>query len=130
MYNGFIYVNAMPFPYPDKESGLQTAVTLVDAGRNAEGVMTGEVVGNPQRKIELSWSALTPEVWSEILQTFERSFVCIVSYFDMVKNDWTTRRMYVNDRSATPYLVDKETGRPKYWRNCKLNLIDTGEGEI
>lgn len=124
--NGFIYINSTPFPYPSKDSGLQTVVTLVDSARTADGVMKGEKIGRDQGKLELEWSVLTPEQWSSMLKIFDKSFTFSIKYFDMVKNDWNTRIFYVGDRSAKPFLVDKKTGRPKYWVNCRANVIDTG----
>lgn len=53
-------------------------------------------------------------------------FAVNFSYFDMVTNDWKTRIFYVGDRTAQPFMVDKATGRPRFWINCKANMIDTG----
>lgn len=76
-------------------------------------------------KIELTWSVLTPEMWSQMLQIFS-NFTFSLRYLDMVTNDWVTRTFYVGDRSAQPFLCDPETGRPKYYLNCKANVIDVG----
>ena len=126
MANGFIYINGVAFPYPDKDSGLQQVSTLVDSARTADGVMRGERIGRDMRKIELTWSVLTPETWSKMLQIFQ-NFTFSVRYIDMVTNDWVTRKFYVGDRSAQPFLVDPETNRPKYYLQCKANIIDVGE---
>lgn len=122
---GFIYINGVAFPYPDRESGLQSVQTIVDSARNANGVMVGERVGRDMGKIELTWSVLTPEMWSQMLQIFS-NFTFSLRYLDMVTNDWVTRTFYVGDRSAKPFLCDPETGRPKYYLNCKANVIDVG----
>lgn len=126
MADGFIYINDIAFPYPDKESGLQTVSTLVNSARTADGVMRGEKIGRDQSKIELTWNVLTPEVWSKMLKQFNNFFFTI-KYIDMVTNDWTTRKFYVGDRSARPFLVDPKTNKPKYWVKCKANVIDVGE---
>ena len=126
MANGFIYINDMPFPYPDKDSGLQTVATLVNSARTADGGMRGEKIGRDQSKIELMWNVLTPEKWSQMLQQFE-DFTFTIRYIDMVTNDWVTRRFYVGDRSAKPFLIDPETNRPKYYVQCKANVVDVGE---
>lgn len=126
MADGFIYINGMAFPYPDKDSGLQKISTIVDGARTADGVMRGERVGRDISKIELTWSVLTPEVWARILQQFAQ-FTFSVRYIDMATNDWVTRTCYVGDRSAQPFLVDPKTNRPKYYLNCKANVIDVGE---
>ena len=100
MANGFIYINNVAFPYPDRESGLQQISTIVDSARTADGVMRGERVGRDMGKIDLTWNVLTPEVWSQMLQQFNE-FTFSVRYIDMVSNDWVTRTFYVGDRSAT-----------------------------
>lgn len=126
MANGFIYINNVAFPYPDRESGLQQISTIVDSARTADGVMRGERVGRDMGKIELTWNVLTPEVWSQMLQQFN-GFTFSVRYIDMVANDWVTRTFYVGDRSAKPFMVDPETNKPKYYLDCKANIIDVGE---
>ena len=83
MANGFIYINDVAFPYPDKDSGLQTVSTLVNGARTADGVMRGEKIGRDQSKIELTWNVLTPEVWSNMLKLFE-NFYFTIRYIDMV----------------------------------------------
>ena len=127
MYNGFVYINDVEFPYPSHESGLQTTVTTVDSARMADGVLRAKKIGRDQSKVELTWAALTAEQWSEMLKIFKDNFYFNIRYFDMVENDWITRRFYVGDRSAQPFMVDKNTGRPRYWINCQANVIDTGE---
>lgn len=126
MADGFIYINNIAFPYPDKESGLQTISTLVNSARTADGVMRGEKIGRDQSKIELTWNVLTPEKWSSMLKQFENFFFTI-KYIDMVTNDWVTRKFYVGDRSAKPYLIDPVTNKPKFYVQCKANVIDVGE---
>ena len=127
MYNGFVYINDEEFPYPSYESGLQTTITTVDSARMADGVLRAKKIGRDQSKIELTWAALTAEQWSKMLKIFKDNFYFNIRYFDMVENDWITRRFYVGDRSAQPFMVDKNTGRPRYWINCQANVIDTGE---
>jgi hypothetical protein len=127
MYNGFVYINDVEFPYPSAESGLQHTVTTVDSARMADGVLRAKKIGRDQSKVELTWAALKPEQWSKMLKIFDENFYFNIRYFDMVQNDWITRRFYVGDRSAQPFMVDKETGRPRYWLNCQANVIDTGE---
>ena len=126
MADGFIFINDVAFPYPDKDSGLQYVQTIVNSARNANGVMVGERVGRDLSKIELTWNVLTPAQWSEMLKIFA-NFTFTVRYIDMVENDWVTRKFYVGDRSAQPFMVDPITNIPRYYRNCKANIIDVGE---
>lgn len=127
MYNGFVYINGEEFPYPSYESGLQHSVTTVDSARMADGVLRAKKIGRDQSKVELTWAALTAEQWSKMLKIFRDNFYFNIRYFDMVENDWITRRFYVGDRTAQPFMVDKNTGRPRYWINCQANVVDTGE---
>ena len=127
MYNGFVYINDVEFPYPSHESGLQHTITTVDSARMADGVLRAKKIGRDQSKVELTWAALTAEQWSSMLKIFRDNFYFNIRYFDMVENDWITRRFYVGDRTAQPFMVDKNTGRPRYWLNCQANVIDTGE---
>lgn len=134
MYNGFVYINDVEFPYPSSESGLQTTITTVDSARMADGVLRAKKIGRDQSKVELTWAALTAEQWSKMLKIFDsvgdgEDFIFRFKYFSMVENDWVTRFFYVGDRSAQPFMVDKKTGRPRYWINCQANMIDTGRSE-
>lgn len=126
MANGFIYIDGTPFPYPDAASGLQSVYTIVNSSRTADGVMRGERIGRDMHKVELTWNMLSPEEWSKMLKIFQK-FTFKVKYMDMVENDWVTRKFYVGDRSAQPVMVDPATGRPKYYIDCKANIIDIGE---
>lgn len=124
---GFAYINDKPIPYPSDSSGLQNIATFVDSARTADGVVRGEIVGRNTSKVELTWSMLTPEEWSSILQEFKKSFYFNFRYIDMESNDWVTRKFYVGDRSAQPFMIDPKTNRPAYYINCKANVIDVGE---
>ena len=125
--SGFVYINDYPVPYPDYDSGLQTVSTLVDGGRMADGVFRGKKVGRDQQKIELKWNRLSPDIWYELLQIWDKNFVFTLRFYSMTADGWVSRRFYVGDRSGQPFLVNPATGRPKYWKNCKANVIDTGE---
>lgn len=130
MYNGFVYINNVEFPYPSYESGLQTTSTTVDSARMADGVLRAKKIGRDKAKVELEWAILTPEMWSKMLKIFDENFYFTIKYFSMVENDWETRKFYVGDRTAQPFMVDKATGRPRFWRNCKANVIDTGDTSL
>ena len=126
MPGAFITVAGVNFPYPAYESGLQTQTTMVNGGRNAKGVFIGQRVGRDQSKVELVWPTMSAAQWSALLQLFKTSFVNSVTYFDAVEGKKITRRMYVNDRTQTPFVVDDD-GNVTMWRDCRLNLIDTGD---
>ena len=122
---GYIYINGVALPYPDKESGALTISTMVESARTADGVMRGERVGRDLVKIEMTWNVLEPAEWANILRLLQ-NFKVTVRYFDMVSNNWSEKYMYCSDRSARPFLINKNTGKPKYYLNCSVNLIDIG----
>lgn len=124
----FIRINGHAYPYPDQ--GLEFIdTTAVSSSRNAHAVMVGQVVGRRQQKINnLVWHSLPADVWAALLQEFD-GFYFMCTYPDMVHNRWTTRRMYPGDRTAKPIHVDRATGLPDVYANCKVNLIDVGEEE-
>lgn len=124
---GFITVNGMKFPYPDYNSGLQTTATLVNSGRNANGVMVGQQIGRTQSKVEMTWAVLDAATWASMLQIFRTHFIVSVSYYDMEAGGIITRKMYVSDRTAQPLAVNPSTGAWITAQKCKLDLIDTGE---
>lgn len=120
----YLKVNGYELPYPKR--GVKPVVTtLVNAGRNANGVVVGQRIGRDQYKIDgLEWPLLTAAEWSRILQALAPFFVN-VEFPDPVTNERITIRMYCGDRTAEPYMVD-EDGNPTLYINCKVNLIDTG----
>lgn len=127
MEDAFITVAGVKFPYPNKESGLQTQSTLVDGGLNSYGVFIGQRVGRDKSKVELQWYSMPAQIWANLLQLFQANFVNTVEYYDMAAGKVISRRMYVNDRTAQPKKIDPHTGEWITAKNCKLNLIDTGE---
>lgn len=128
--DSFIKINGHPYPQPFRgttgEVELQVA-TVVDSGRNANGVIIGQKVGRDIQKInQLKWTYLKADVWSSILREWDANFFSTVTYWDMVKNDWTTRTMYCGDRSAKPFRVDQSTGRVLDYLDCRVNVVDVG----
>lgn len=126
MQDAFITVAGVRFPYPNKESGLQTQTTLVNGGLNSQGVFIGQRIGRDKSKIELQWYSMDAQIWAALLQLFQQNFVNPVEYYDMVKGQVIIRNMYVNDRTARPGRINPQTGEWITAKDCKLNLIDTG----
>ncbi len=121
----YLAINGYELPSP-KRNVKPTVVTMVDSARNANGEVVGQKVGRDQYKIDtLEFPWLTAEKWSEILTILDNFFVN-VTFPDPVTNRKKTIKMYVGNRTAEPYWVDDE-GNPTHYRNCKFNLIDTGE---
>ena len=121
----YIKVNGVDLPYPKR--GVKPVVTtVVNAGRNANGVVVGQRIGRDQYKLDgLEWAWLTAEEWGNIL-TLISGFYFDVTFPDPVTGNPRTVKMYCGDRSAEPYWVDG-SGNPTHYLNCKVNFIDTGE---
>lgn len=121
----FIRVNGKPFPAPKLYPNM-VVTTAVDAARNANNKVVGQKIGRDNYKIDnLEWPYLDAATWSSMLQEFDQNFFSTVQFWDMVNNNWRTLTMYPGDRTADVYMVDGE-GKPTYYINCKVNIIDTG----
>lgn len=120
----FITINGKEFPAPARYPKL-IVTTLVDAGRNANGVVVGQKIGRDQNKVDaLVWPVLDAEVWSSMLKEFKNFFV-MATIWDMVENDWITIKMYPGDRTADVLKTDS-SGRPIKYKDCAVNIIDVG----
>lgn len=121
----YLKINGYELP-PPKRGVHPIVTTIVDSARNANGVVVGQRVGRDQYKIDgLEWPWLTAKQWSEILKILNKFFVN-VTFIDPVTNKEKTIKMYCGDRTGEPYWVDKN-GKPTHYKDCKVNLIDTGE---
>ena len=121
-----ITVGGYAFPEPSTYSGSTS--TLVDSGRNTAGVTIGSVIRDDVGKVEVSWKYLTVEQWANILKCFSMArggnFYNDVTFFCQDIGDWTTRKMYVSDRSAGMWRRDPKTGDVLGWTDCKLSLVE------
>lgn len=121
----YLAINGYELP-PCKRGVTIVVSTVVDSGRDANGAVVGQRVGRDQYKIDnLEWAWLTAEEWKKILSILDNFYVR-VTFNDPVTNGGKTVRMYCGNRTAEPYWVTAD-GKPTHYRNCKVNLIDTGE---
>ena len=109
-------------PEPSSYSG--TTSTLVDSARNVKGYVVGSVVRSDVAKVELSWRYLTAEQWASILSLFKKNFYNNVEFYDQTIAGWTTRNMYVSDRSAGMFRRNPETGDVMGYTDAKLSLVE------
>lgn len=128
-------INSLALPVPSYQSAKQTASTMVNSGRSAlNGQLYAQRVNDRDfSKIEIVWKFLTATQWASVLQKIEsgeEGFYVWIKYFDMKSNDWICRQFYPSDRTATPFVVDPETGAVTSWFDCSVNFIDTGAEEI
>ena len=124
--SAFLAINGTELP-PCKRGVSVLVTTVVDSGRNANGVVVGQKIGRDQYKIDnLEWSYLTADEWEGILSLMT-DFFFNVTFYDPVTQSKKTLKMYCGDRSAEPYWVNTKTGKPTAYINCKVNLVDVGE---
>ena len=117
-----VTVAGTPLPEPSEyRSGTST---LVDSARNVEGKVVGSVVRSDVAKIELKWRYLTAQQWASVLSLFTNNFYNSVTFFDQTTADYTTRDMYVGDRSAGMWRRNPATGEVMGFTDCSLNLIE------
>lgn len=112
------------FDFPEPSSYNATTSTIVDSARNVSGYVVGAVVRNDVAKIELSWKYLTAQQWATILSLFSRSFYNDVSFLNQTTNTYSTRTMYVSDRTAGMWRRDPNTGAVMGYTNCSLSLVE------
>ena len=123
--SSFLNVNGYDFPCP--KVGFQYIISsTVNAGRNANNAVIGQMVGRDLYKLNsMSWSMLEPETWQMMLRAVE-DFYIPVTFEDYRTGEPITITMYPGDRTATPLFVDENTHKVKKYENCKFNLIDAG----
>ena len=121
------FLNINGYDLPPCKRGVNIIVsTVVDSARNANGVVVGQKIGRDLYKIDtLEWAWLTAEEWSKILKVLNDFYVRL-TFYDPVANAPRTITVYPSDRRAEPYYVD-DSGKPTHFRNCKVNLVDTGK---
>lgn len=115
-----VTVNGTAFPTPSSYNG--TTSTIVDSGRNVNGVIVSDVIREDVAKVSLTWKYLTKAQWAEILTALS-GFYVDVKFFNQSSGKYETRQMYPGDREAEMFMLDK-TGEPKAWLNCSVNLIE------
>lgn len=129
-YGQFITLSAgadtLQLPFVAYESGKQIEATVVDQARTADGIVRGSVIAQAT-KLELKWAVLSPTVWGQICTFFKNHFFFDATYYDMVSQSVVTKKYYVGDRSAMPFIVDDATGVPTYYIECQANIIGVGE---
>ena len=112
------------FDFPEPSTYMATTSTIVDSARNVNGVVVGSVVRMDVAKVELSWRYLTAQQWANILSLFASSFYNEVTFYNQVTASYTTRTMYVSDKTAGLWRRDPATGEVLGWTECRLSLVE------
>lgn len=118
----FLIVNGVKFPCP--APGMEIVHSQnVDAGRNANGAVIGQLVGRRLWKINnLQWGGLDADTWAEMKRALAPFFVEVTFTGD--DNERHTIMMYPSDTTGKPLFLDGIFYRN--YETCKFNLIDCG----
>lgn len=117
-------VSVGSFEFPEPSTYNATTSTIVDSGRNVSGYVIGAVVRSDVAKIEMSWRYLTARQWASIISCFTNSFYNNVTFFNQATASYTTRAMYVSDRTAGMWRRHPETGEVMGFVDCSLSLVE------
>ena len=120
--SNFLIINGIQMPCP--APGMEIIHSQnVDAGRNANGAVVGQLVGRKMWKINnLEWHGLNANEWARIKKALEPFYVKVTFTDDT--NVRRTLTMYPGDTSGKPLFLDDI-----FYKNfevCKFNLIDCG----
>jgi hypothetical protein len=112
------------FEFPEPSTYDAVTSTIVDSARNVSGYVVGSIVRNDVAKIDMSWKYLTAQQWATILSLFTNSFYNDVRFYNQATGSYTTRTMYVSDRSSGMWRRNSDTGAVMGWTNCSLSLVE------
>ena len=93
---------------------------ITEAERNAKGTMVIDLIAR-KYKLELTWSYLTQQELTEILNAIQTSITFKVSFTDPVTGNTISKTCYSGDRTA-PMLSYSENSIT--WKDFKVNLIE------
>jgi hypothetical protein len=117
-------VTVAGYELPEPSEYSANTSTLVDSARNVSGYVIGAVVRSDVAKVELKWRYLTAVQWANILRLFTHNFYNSVTFYNQATASYTTREMYVSDRSAGMWRRHPSTGEVMGWTECSLSLVE------
>ena len=112
------------YGFPEPSIYNATTSTIVDSARNINVVVVGSVVRIDVAKVDLSWKYLTARQWADILSLFASSFYNEVTFYNQVTISYTTRTMYVSDKTAGMWRRNPTTGEVMGWTECSSSLVE------
>lgn len=112
------------YELPEPSEYSASTSTLVDSARNVSGYVIGSVIRSDVAKVEIKWRYLTAVQWANVLRLFTNSFYNSVTFYNQSTASYTTRQMYVGDRSAGMWRRHPSTGEVMGWTDCKLSLVE------
>lgn len=119
-----IYKDSETYNLPEPSTYSGTTSTIVDSARNVEGKLIGTVVRSDVAKIEMTWRYLTAEQWAEMLSKFTTNFINEIKFLNQATNTYTTREMYISDRTAGMWRRNPDTGAVMGYTDCRISLIE------
>lgn len=117
-----VTVAGVALPEPSEYSASTS--TLVDSARNVSGYVIGSVIRGDVAKVELKWRYLTAKQWASVLSLFTNNFYNQVTFFNQATAGYTTRQMYVSDRTAGMWRRHPRTGEVMGFTDCALSLVE------
>lgn len=117
-----VSVNGVDLPEPSSYSA--TTSTIVDSGRNVQGKVVGSVVRHDVAKVALKWNYLTAKQWAATIGPFTKNFYCTVRFYNQATASYSTRQMYVSDRTAGMWRRCPSNGNVMGWTDCSLSLVE------
>lgn len=117
-------VTVAGYELPEPSEYSASTSTLVDSARNVSGYVIGSVIRSDVAKVELKWRYLTAEQWAGVLRLFTHNFYNSVTFYNQASGSYTTRQMYVGDRSAGMWRRHPSTGEIMGWTDCSLSLVE------
>ena len=117
-----ITVDGVAWPEPSEYSSNTS--TIVDSGRNVQGVVVGAVIRSGVSKIEVKWNYLTAQQWAAVIGPFNTNFYVSVRFYDQSSAGYVTKQMYCSDRKAGMWRRHPETGEVMGWTGCSISLVE------
>lgn len=117
-----VTVNGVDLPEPSSYNA--TTSTIVDSGRNVQGKVVGAVVRHDVAKVAMKWNYLTAQQWASVIGPFTKNFYCTVRFYNQATASYSTRQMYVSDRTAGMWRRGPKTGNVMGWTDCSLSLVE------
>ncbi len=118
----FLIINNVRMPIPAPGMTIDSGQG-VDAGRNANNQIVGQLVGDRLWKINnLSWRGLSEAQVKMIMDAIEPFYVKVT--FRIPSGEVITKTMYPSDTSGKPLAIQNMTYT--MFEDFHFNLIDTG----
>lgn len=118
--------NTYTFPCPSTYT--VTTATIVDSGRNVNGIVVGSVIRQGVVSIDATYNYITTLEWSKILKCFNSqlggSFYRKITFYNQETDRVETRTFYVGDRTTNGLAVLDINKKPVAWLGAKLSLVE------